>query len=290
LEVPASLLGLEGNALDGMAFSLYDGRATWDYTGVAQPATPPEPPLTISGAISRQSDGQPISGVSLSGADCTQTDAAGLYSCQVASGWSGSIEPTLGGYDFTPAAINFASVTTDQLGRDFSAQAQVKTVWIEDALPTGASSFGLGESWSWQSADPAAYSGSVAHRSAIAAGIHHHGFQGATETLTVVSGDTLITYVYLDPANLPRSLAVHFKTTQGDWYRGYWGENLPHPNWGVTSGTPQWMPMGALPSAGQWVRLEVTASLLGLEGKALEGMAFSLYDGRATWDHTGVVQ
>jgi len=175
LEVPASLLGLEGSALDGMAFSLYDGRATWDYTGTAQPAMLPEPPLTISGTISRQSDGQPISGVSLSGADCTQTDAAGLYSCEVAAGWSGTIDPTLGGYDFTPAAISFADVTADQLGRDFSAQAQVETVWIEDALPAGASTFGLGESWSWQSADPAAFSGSVAHRSAIALSIAHTG-------------------------------------------------------------------------------------------------------------------
>ena len=110
----------------------------------------------------------------------------------------------------------------------------------------------------------------------------------ATDTLNVVSGDTLITYVHLDPANLPRSLALHFKTTSGIWARAYWGENLQNPNWGFTSGTTAWMPMGALPASGQWVRLEVPASLLGLEGTALEGMAFSLYDGRATWDYTGV--
>jgi hypothetical protein len=50
------------------------------------------------------------------------------------------------------------------------------------------------------------------------------------------------------------------------------------------------MPMGELPAAGQWVRLEVPAALLGLEGKALKGISFSLYDGRATWDYTGVAQ
>jgi hypothetical protein len=35
LEVSAALLGLEGAELDGMAFSLYNGRATWDASGVA---------------------------------------------------------------------------------------------------------------------------------------------------------------------------------------------------------------------------------------------------------------
>ena len=42
--------------------------------------------------------------------------------------------------------------------------------------------------------------------------------------------------------------------------------------------------MGALPAVGQWVRLEVPAAQVGLEGRTLNGMAFSLYDGRATWD------
>jgi RHS repeat-associated protein len=45
--------------------------------------------------------------------------------------------------------------------------------------------------------------------------------------------------------------------------------------------------MGGLPAAGQWVRLEVPASLVGLEGKTLNGMAFTLYGGRATWDCAG---
>jgi hypothetical protein len=45
--------------------------------------------------------------------------------------------------------------------------------------------------------------------------------------------------------------------------------------------------MGALPPAGQWVRLEVPASSVGLEGRVLTGMAFTLYGGRATWDHAG---
>src|SRR5688572_12077684 len=46
--------------------------------------------------------------------------------------------------------------------------------------------------------------------------------------------------------------------------------------------------MGAMPPAGQWVRLEVPASAVGLEGKSVRGMAFTLFGGRAAWDVTGV--
>jgi RHS repeat-associated protein len=45
--------------------------------------------------------------------------------------------------------------------------------------------------------------------------------------------------------------------------------------------------MGPLPQAGQWVRLEVPAAAVGLEGQAVHGLALTLYDGRATWDRVG---
>jgi hypothetical protein len=31
--VPAALVGLEGRTINGMAYTLYDGGATWDYAG-----------------------------------------------------------------------------------------------------------------------------------------------------------------------------------------------------------------------------------------------------------------
>jgi hypothetical protein len=45
--------------------------------------------------------------------------------------------------------------------------------------------------------------------------------------------------------------------------------------------------MDVLPEAGQWVRLEVPAAQVGLEGRTLNGMAYTLYGGRATWDYAG---
>jgi len=45
--------------------------------------------------------------------------------------------------------------------------------------------------------------------------------------------------------------------------------------------------MGPLPATGGWIRLEVPASAVGLEGRALNGMAFTLYGGSAAWDYIG---
>ena len=52
-----------------------------------------------------------------------------------------------------------------------------------------------------------------------------------------------------------------------------------------TDGTAGRRYMGPLPATGQWVRLEVPASQVGMEGQTAIGMGFSLYNGRATWDY-----
>ena len=66
--------------------------------------------------------------------------------------------------------------------------------------------------------------------------------------------------------------------------RAYWGaNNLSF----ALNGAASMRYMGPLPTAGQWVRLEVPANVVNLEGASVSGMAFSLYGGRATWDNTG---
>ena len=48
--------------------------------------------------------------------------------------------------------------------------------------------------------------------------------------------------------------------------------------------------MGALPKAGEWVRLEVDAAHVGLKpGAELNGWAFTQFDGLAYWDTAGIV-
>src|SRR5213079_3429676 len=101
--------------------------------------------------------------------------------------------------------------------------------------------------------------------------------------LTVAVGDTLFAYVYLDPSNPPSEVMLQWN--DGSWeHRAYWGANLIG---GGADGTVSRRFMGALPVTGQWVRLSVAAAQVGLEGRTLNGMAYTLYDGRATWDSAG---
>ena len=157
------------------------------------------------------------------------------------------------------------------------------TVWVEDSLPTGAVAVGDNDGWNWVTANPAAFSGSSSHQSANLTGVHQHYFYGATATLTPASGESLYAWVYLDPTNPPTEVMLQWNN--GDWeHRAYWGAN--QIGWGV-DGTNSRRYMGALPATGGWVRLEVPASQVGLVGSTINGMAFSLYGGKATWDRAG---
>jgi hypothetical protein len=157
-------------------------------------------------------------------------------------------------------------------------------VWVDDAVPAGATQASDGgDVWTWVGSNPAPFSGALAHQSTVSSGEHQHYFYNATATLSVAVGDALFAYVYLDPANPPSEVMLQWN--DGSWeHRAYWGANLIA--WGA-DGTASRVNMGALPPSGQWVKLSVPASLLGLEGHTLNGMAFSLYNGRATWDYAG---
>ena len=192
-----------------------------------------------------------------------------------------------GSHSLTAAARDAAGnqTTSTAVTVTVSNSSFTITVWLEDAVPAGAwTGADGGDSWQWVSSNPTRYSGALAHQSTPAAGIHYHYFAEASDTLTVNSGDTLITFVYLDSANPPREIMLQWHDGASWDHRAYWGENLV--SWG-TDGTTSQRPMGALPAAGQWVRLEVPASAVGLEGHTLTGMNFILYDGRITWDYTG---
>src|SRR2546427_5543815 len=118
----------------------------------------------------------------------------------------------------------------DYAGKTAAAGAD----WVEDAVPAGASQLADGgDVWNWISANPAPYSGALAHQSTLAAGEHQHYFYNATATLPVAVGDTLFAYVYLDPANPPSEVMLQWN--DGTWeHRAYWGANLiTYSNWGV---------------------------------------------------------
>jgi len=83
--------------------------------------------------------------------------------------------------------------------------------------------------------------------------------------------------------NPPRQVMLQWYDNSWE-HRAYWGESLIPSG---TEGTTSRRYMGPLPPLGQWIKLEVPASLVGLEGRVLNGMSFTLYGGRATWDHAG---
>ena len=147
--------------------------------------------------------------------------------------------------------------------------------------PVGSAATDGGDTWAWVLSNPTAFHGSLANQSTIAAGLHQHYFTGATASLRVSPGDVLFAYVYLDPAHLPSEVMLQWY--DGSWeHRAYWGAN--NIAYGV-SGSASRAYMGPLPAAGQWALLQVPASQVALEGSTLNGMAFSQYDGRATWDY-----
>jgi hypothetical protein len=167
----------------------------------------------------------------------------------------------------------------------FTANSAVVN-WVNGALPTGAvASADGGDAWTWVTSNPTPYSAPAVHQSNVAAGIHGHGFDSATATLVVGTTDKLFAYVYLDPANPPSTVMLMWTDSTGNSaHRAYWGANLIP--WG-TNGTASQFPAGPLPTLGQWVRLEVPASSVGLAGATIQGMRFTLYGGRASWDVAG---
>jgi murein DD-endopeptidase MepM/ murein hydrolase activator NlpD len=176
---------------------------------------------------------------------------------------------------FTLGNPNTATVT---IVDDDSSGSTSDIVWVEDSVPAGATVTGFGEGWNWIGSNPSPFSGSLAHQSNIVAGLHNHYFSGATQTITIGTGDKLFAYAYIDPNNVPSELMLQWNDGSV-WRNAYWGAD------NITSVSRTFV--GALPASGQWVRLEVAASVLGLEGKTVSGMAFNAYGGRVTWDRAG---
>ncbi|HEY1107139.1 MAG TPA: hypothetical protein VGE76_00860, partial [Opitutaceae bacterium] len=107
--------------------------------------------------------------------------------------------------------------------------------------------------------------------------------QYALVPLEVSAGDTMFVWVYLDPANMPEQIMLSWN--DGSWeHRAYWGTDKIQYG---TNGTASRFRAGDLPAGGQWVKLEVPAKAVGLEGSKISGMSFSAFGGRVTWDATG---
>jgi hypothetical protein len=91
--------------------------------------------------------------------------------------------------------------------------------------------------------------------------------------------DLLFAYVYIDPKDPPKELMLQF-LYNGEWRRASWGENAIAFN-------PK-QPLGQLPKAGEWVRIEVPAIKIGIDKPGVvTGVAFTQMGGKVYWDKSG---
>ncbi len=183
------------------------------------------------------------------------------------------------------AAVDYVDpgmVNLDAAGRPANPE---DFIWIDDEGPAGSQLQG-DSPWEFVTApDHPVHTGSKATRREAAA-LSQHFFTEANPKLKIGEGDKLFAYCWIDPANPPKSVMLQFN--DGVWgHRAFWGEDLIP----FDSGTGEnHRPMGALPKAGEWVRLEVDAAHVGLKpGAELNGWAFTQFGGLAYWDTAGIV-
>jgi Protein of unknown function (DUF1553)/Protein of unknown function (DUF1549)/Planctomycete cytochrome C len=174
-----------------------------------------------------------------------------------------------------------------------SAPAQngpAEQVWVDDELPAGATSDGTGgdAAWKWVSGpEYPVLSGKRAHTQGGEGKQRQHYLLGAKEPLHIEPADVFFAYVYLDPANPPREIMLQWN--DGGWdHRAFWGKDVIP--FGAAK-SPSRHPMGKLPEAGAWVRLEIPAKVVGFHTATdVGGWSFDQDGGTVYWDKAGLVK
>ncbi len=163
--------------------------------------------------------------------------------------------------------------------RPIPLDRQQERVWVDEKLPVGAAP---GGTWDWQAAGKRS-----AHTEPAAVGPHGHWFQGDPVGHTISKGDILFAHLKLEPGQVPETIMLEWHDGENWEHRAFWGADLLREG---RLNTPSRHRAGNLPQTGSWVRLEVPAAKVGLEGKKLHGLAFKLHGGQALWGRTGTVQ
>ncbi|MEX2117980.1 MAG: hypothetical protein WD847_00095 [Pirellulales bacterium] len=157
-------------------------------------------------------------------------------------------------------------------------------VWFVDKIPAGAVPEG---NWQWEHKRwDADESERHMHGEPPAAGVHGHLFHSARIPFEVRPGEHLFAYVYVPADQLPETIMLQWHDGQNWEHRAYWGQDKIDVG---QPGTASRQPMGPLPEPGRWVRLEVPAKAVGLEGQAVRGMAFTTSGGQCHWHLAGAL-
>ncbi len=162
-----------------------------------------------------------------------------------------------------------------------------QSIWMDDEFPTGGQMVAAGSPLQFvdsTEALPAASGSKILKRTD--AGLAQDVWESSTSPLSLPGQGKIFAQVWLEPANLPKSIMLQFN--RGGWnHRAVWGD-YEAIDWGAVN-THQRVSMGPLPEAGKWVTLEVPLETVGLaEGDQLVGFALTQFGGTVYWDKVGV--
>src|SRR5262249_31319464 len=100
------------------------------------------------------------------------------------------------------------------------------------------------------------------------------------------AGESLFAYVYVQPDQRPETIMLKWQDAAGWEHRAFWGDDKI-PEGALGSASKRYI--GPIPPAGEWVRLEVPAAAVDLEGKDIRGVAFSMFGGKCVWHRVGAL-
>jgi hypothetical protein len=115
---------------------------------------------------------------------------------------------------------------------------------------------------------------------------HHFNDIAPSAQVQIIEGDLITAWVLLDADNPPDQIMLQVHSASKAWaHRAYWGAS--HVPWGV-EGTPERRRLGDLPETGEWRRLEIQPSDIGLDpGASITGVACTQHGdadgGRTHW-------
>lgn len=150
--------------------------------------------------------------------------------------------------------------------------------WFDKQLPQGSHTEGT---WQWDEK----FHRRTTHFEPAASGLHRHRFVAPT-AFEVKPDEELFTWVLISAQQAPETIMLEWHDGSNWEHRAFWGADK------FSEGkldTPSRRRMGDLPPVGQWMRLEVPAKLVGVDGKRIRGMSFALCGGKCTWHRAGAL-
>lgn len=133
--------------------SIAANQPTQDYTAL--------PLRQVSGTVT--SNGAPLPGVAFAatnGVSCSGSNASGQYACTVPQGWSGTVTPSLAGYNFGPGSRSYPNIVGDETAQDYAgtqavASSRIYYVHVDYLNTPRAVSDSSGTAvWRWDQTEP----------------------------------------------------------------------------------------------------------------------------------------